>query len=351
MDEQPILNDGTVILRAWLDDDAATATAGYDEVTARWLGWTTSIPDQHAYIAAARADWRAGRTRACFVIEHDNAAVGSCEVARTHADDPTGRLRWALFPDHRGQGLATRALRALGDWALTDTEHGGLGLRRIEARVEPANTSAQRVATRSGLRREGVQRVEPGTGDHQETTEYVVFARLASDPPLTDPASFRALLNSFLPRKRAIAQVLVRDSEDRVLLCQLTYKPDWDLPGGVVEVGEAPHLAAARELAEELGLEVPIRTLLVTDWLPTWGGWDDALCLVFDGGQHPADVVETLTYQRREIRSAEFCTPQQVAERVRDFTARRIAHALHRVDGRGAAYTESGEPLAEPPTH
>ena len=67
---------------------------------------------------------------------------------------------------------------------------------------------------------------------------------------------FRALLNSFLPRKRAISQLLVRDHDGRVLICRLTYKNDWDLPGGVVEVGESPRLAAAREIEEELALEI-----------------------------------------------------------------------------------------------
>ena len=37
--------------------------------------------------------------------------------------------------------------------------------------------------------------------------------------------------------------MLIRDTAERVLLCQLTYKQDWDLPGGVVEVGESPQLA------------------------------------------------------------------------------------------------------------
>ena len=68
--------------------------------------------------------------------------------------------------------------------------------------------------------------------------------------------AFRALLNSFLPRKRAISQLLVRDREGRVLICQLTYKRDWDLPGGVVEVGESPRLAAGREIDEELALDI-----------------------------------------------------------------------------------------------
>jgi 8-oxo-dGTP pyrophosphatase MutT (NUDIX family) len=237
----------------------------------------------------------------------------------------------------------------LADYALTETGQGGLGLHRVEARVEPGNDASLRVATRAGLRREGVRRVPPGSGDRPEATEYVVLARLAADPPLTDPESFRALLNSFLPRKRAIGQLLVTDRADRVLLCQLTYKRDWDLPGGVVEVGESPRLAVGREVAEELGLSLTAGGLLLTDWLPAWGGWDDALCLVFDGGTHDPSLPELVVRQEREIRSAEFCTAAQVRERATDFTARRVEAALRNRTGPdgergtgGPAYTESG---------
>ena len=182
-------------------------------------------------------------------------------------------------------------MRLLADYALTETGQGGLGYSRVEAKVEPGNEASLRVATRAGLRREGERRVEPGTGDRAETTSYVVLARLASDPPLTEPAAFRALLNSFLPRKRAISQLLVRDRDGRVLICQLTYKRDWDLPGGVVEVGESPRDAAGREIEEELALAIAAGELLLTDWLPPWGGWDDAVCLVFDGGVHDPDIL------------------------------------------------------------
>ena len=158
--------------------------------------------------------------------------------------------------------------------------------------------------------------------------DRIVYARLATDTPLHEPEGFRALLNSFLPRKRAIGQMLVRDPDGRVLLCQLTYKHDWDLPGGVVEVNESPQQAVAREVEEELGLAIPAGRLVLTDWLPPWSGWDDALCLVFDGGVHDASLVEQVVRQTREIRSAEFCTPEQIHERCADFTARRIAAAL-----------------------
>jgi 8-oxo-dGTP pyrophosphatase MutT (NUDIX family) len=177
-----------------------------------------------------------------------------------------------------------------------------------------------------------------------EPVDRIVYARLAADLPAHEPEGFRALLNSFLPRKRAISQMLVRDRDGRVLICRLTYKQDWDLPGGVVEVGESPQLAVAREVEEELALTIPAGPLLLTDWLPPWSGWDDALCLVFDGGEHDTSLLDDVVRQEREIRDAAFCTVQEVRERCADFTARRIESALANLVGGAPAYTESGHP-------
>lgn len=210
---------------------------------------------------------------------------------------------------------------------------------RVEALVDPADEAAQRIATWSGLRREGVMR---GVTVDGTPVDRIVYARLATDTPVHEPEGFRALLNSFLPRKRAISQMLVRSPDERVLLCQLTYKQDWDLPGGVVEVSESPQLAVSREVEEELGLTIPAGRLLLTDWLPPWSGWDDALCLVFDGGVHDESVLDSVVRQTREIRSVAFCTRAEVEERCADFTARRVAAAVAALDSDGGAYTESG---------
>jgi RimJ/RimL family protein N-acetyltransferase/8-oxo-dGTP pyrophosphatase MutT (NUDIX family) len=343
-DAPPELTDGVVTLRAWRDDDVREAVAGHDEVIAHWFGWAPDAVTEETHRRAI-ADWRKayadGRSRVSFVVENDGHLVGTVEVRRV--GEGVGELSWALFRGGRGHGFATRAVRMLGDYALSDTTDGGLGYWRVEAKVEPANEPSLRVATRSGLRREGVRRVEPGTGDRAETSSYVVLARLASDPPLSEPESFRALLNSFLPRKRAISQMLVRDPEGRVLVCQLTYKRDWDLPGGVVEVGESPRDAAAREVLEELALTITGGDLLLTDWLPPWSGWDDAVCLVFDGGVHDSAIVDGIERQAREIRHAEFATMDQIRDRCADFTARRIASAVANLGaGAGPAYVERG---------
>ncbi len=315
------LTDGRVTLRPWSDSDAALLDAGRDAAVDAYVGpFAGSAPDRHAYV----------------ITLADGTAVGAC--ALTERGESTGELTWLLFADHRRSGYATRAVRILVDWAVSDVEQGGLGLGRVEARVEQANEKALRVATRAGLRREGMVRIAPGTALRPDVREKALFARLSTDPPLSDPSAFRSLLNSILPRKRAIAQMLVRDRSGRVLMCQLTYKTDWDLPGGVVEVDESPRLAVTREVAEELALDIEAGDLLLTDWLPPWSGWEDALCLVFDGGTIDAAALAQVVRQEREIKSVEFCTLEQVRERAADFTFRRIEAA---VSGR-RGFTESG---------
>ncbi len=337
-DDQPTLTDGTITLRPWRDDDVEEAVAGHDHEVARWFGLSAedvSVERHAKAVAQWREDHTAGR-RSSFVIAHDDDLVGSVEVRRSTRS--TGELSWTLYAGHRGYGFAARAVNVLIAWAFEGSEHGGLGLTRVEARIDPRNDASRRVATRSGLLLEGTQRIVPGTADRADATEMSVYARLATDPPLSDPRSFRSLLNSFLPRKRAISQMLVRDPEGRVLLCQLTYKRDWDLPGGVVEVGESPRTAVQREVEEELGLRIDPGELLLTDWLPPWSGWDDAICLVFDGGTRPGDRLDEVIKQEREIRDVRFCTLEEVDDLAADFTARRIRTAVS-----GAQpYTESG---------
>lgn len=60
---------------------------------------------------------------------------------------------------------------------------------------------------------------------------------------------------------RPSARVLVIDESGRVLLLAFRFRPDdttitWLTPGGGINPGETPAEAAARELAEEVGIEV-----------------------------------------------------------------------------------------------
>jgi 8-oxo-dGTP diphosphatase len=61
-------------------------------------------------------------------------------------------------------------------------------------------------------------------------------------------------------RKLVVAGLIVRDG--RLLITQRTQPPalagNWEFPGGKIEEGEAPEVALARELREEIGVDVRV---------------------------------------------------------------------------------------------
>ena len=271
-----------------------------------------------------------------FVVEYAGAPAGTAEIR--DRGDRVGELSWAVFSPYQRRGIGTKAVRMLVRYGFDELE-----MERLEAYVEPDNLGSIRVASRAGLRHEGLLRRHKTTGAGRP--DSVLLARLREDPEPMSREGLIPLLNSWLPRKRVIAQVLVRDTAGRVLMCELTYKRDWDLPGGVVEVGESPRQGARRELVEELGSQVPIRVgpLLGIDWLPAWRGWDDACTFVFDGGCHPLEILVGLVLESRELKRVAFLDLAEIAERCTSATQQRIAALLTR-GATGTQYLEGGRP-------
>jgi 8-oxo-dGTP diphosphatase len=171
-----------------------------------------------------------------------------------------------------------------------------------------------------------------------------------SDRPLyeRDPDAWRAYLaegNARQPRKRVSADVVICDSEKRILLVNPNYKPDWDVPGGMADANEAPDVAARRELKEELSLEITVGRLLVVDWVSPHGQWDDLLSLVFDCAPLSEDQISGISFQDGEISAFEFCDREQAATRLRPYVWRRISAALEARDRGHTFYLTDGHRL------
>jgi len=64
-----------------------------------------------------------------------------------------------------------------------------------------------------------------------------------------------------LERRASSAGVALYDANGRVLIVKAYYKKYWSFPGGIVDAGETPRLAAVRETREEVGLPVHIEKL------------------------------------------------------------------------------------------
>ena len=106
-----------------------------------------------------------------------------------------------------------------------------------------------------------------------------------------------------------------------------TYKPDWEIPGGVVEQSETPSSACRRECREELGIDVAIGRLLVIEHrnLPNRG---DSAMLVYDGG-----VIATatpITVPPGELRSYRFAHEDDLASVAPPRIERRLKAAFAR---------------------
>ena len=163
-------------------------------------------------------------------------------------------------------------------------------------------------------------------------------------PSFADDAArrnFIETLNARLPTKRVIAQGMLRNENDEILLCQLTYKKEWDLPGGVVDKFESPAACLRREIAEELGTDVRVGELVTSTWLPPYRGWDDAVLFLFDLGRVPADWVAGLTLQPREIVAVHWVAVEDLDNHVAPYAARLLRAALTPAP---RAYLEDGLP-------
>jgi RimJ/RimL family protein N-acetyltransferase len=340
--EQPTLRDGDLVLRPWRAEDSEVTRELHDAEIAHWFDVPDVVPpaDEHlAWIGRTHDEWADDRAKATFLVEWHGRPAGSVDVRRSQPG--VGVLSWAIYPSSRGRGLGWRAVRLLVEWAFDE-----LDLERVEAHVDPANRASLRTALRAGLLREGLLRGNTTLGGTR--TDTVVLGRRRGDPAPDTRDGFTAMLDSTLPTKRAIAQGVLRSPDGRLLLLELVYKRDWDLPGGVVDRHESPAACVVRELREELALDVTVRSLLAVNWLPALHGWADATVFVFGLGTLDPSLLDPARLQRREVAAVHWSEPHEWAARVAPYN-RRLLEALL-PSGRSGSdaptlYLEDGRPV------
>jgi RimJ/RimL family protein N-acetyltransferase len=144
------------LLRTWMPQDAPAWLAVVTKpAVARFLPSTTprTIDDMHAWIdAKIEHQEREGFSAWPVVRKSDGALIGICGLMR--GEDGGVEMGWAFDESVWGQGFATEAARAVLAFAA-----GNLGITRLYALIDPANSASVRVANRIGLRFDCVVRV------------------------------------------------------------------------------------------------------------------------------------------------------------------------------------------------
>jgi 8-oxo-dGTP pyrophosphatase MutT (NUDIX family) len=143
---------------------------------------------------------------------------------------------------------------------------------------------------------------------------------------VTNPLLIKAL-QRYWRMTRALtmgAQGLVLDARAHVLLVRHGYRPGWHMPGGGVEKGEAIAEALARELQEEVGIELagPPELFGVYSHFDAFPADHIALFVVRSWRQ------ASVPGPNREILEQRFFAPRDLPADTSPGTRRRIAEVL-----------------------
>jgi RimJ/RimL family protein N-acetyltransferase len=112
-----------------------------------------------------------------FVIESKDSGevLGDCGMHNGESRCQRAEIGYCLARQHWGRGYMTEAVDALIEYGFNK-----VGLRRIEAGIDPRNVPSIHLAERLGFRREGYLREHWVTGEG-EVADTVLYGLIESD--------------------------------------------------------------------------------------------------------------------------------------------------------------------------
>lgn len=163
------------LLRPWNHDDAPIilAASGEEMMDRQFTSQIDSLAAAEEWIALL-ASRREEDTAYSFAVLHEGVPVGNVAVSSVERRHLTGWISYWMREEARGRGLATRACRAVSEFAFAE-----LGLFRLEIAHRLDNPASCRVATGAGYAVEGVERARLLYDGVRYDTE--THARLATD--------------------------------------------------------------------------------------------------------------------------------------------------------------------------
>jgi len=142
-----------------------------------------------------------------------------------------------------------------------------------------------------------------------------------------------------LPKKRMGSGVIIRNKKGEILLLKTSYKDHWEIPGGGVEENESPLQAAEREVYEEIGLNIKIKSCLVIHYRAGMKGQDENIMFVSDGGI--LENLNKLKLDGKEIVEAKFVSFEQATSLVGTRIGSRLPFCKQALKEKRTLYLES----------
>ena len=153
----PTLHADRVALRWLVPSDVAALYAVFSDADVMRYGSRPPFTEEHqarAYLADIERyfeqktlfQWGVAR-------REDDLVIGTCTLFSVDASNLRAEVGYALGRNHWGKGLMKEALVRLFDFAFEE-----LGLRRLEADVDPRNARSVALLEKLGFRREGYLR-------------------------------------------------------------------------------------------------------------------------------------------------------------------------------------------------
>ncbi len=169
------LGEGAELRQLTMQDAPAlyALTVRNRERLRRWMTWVdfvNSEEDTCGFIRESLRNFRSGRSLQ-MGIWWGGTLVGTIGLFRTASAEPEAEIGYWIDESAEGQGLVTRAARALTQYAF---EHWQVPTVRI--RVEPDNVRSRAIPERLGFRLRGEVEEDWADGSHRTLLVYVMHA-------------------------------------------------------------------------------------------------------------------------------------------------------------------------------
>lgn len=154
--QQPCIPAEDLVLRPWRKDDAASVVKAFGDPEIRaWHELELEAPEDAVHWIDGWHDRWAAETGAAWAIakaDDESRILGQVAFRSLFLDAGMAECSYWVVPDYRGEGIAGKATRAMGDWALDE-----LGLYRLEIVHSVRNLRSCRVAKKAGFPAEGIK--------------------------------------------------------------------------------------------------------------------------------------------------------------------------------------------------